>query len=349
VSKRSGFYPCPGVDTAGSNVVSRAGGLLLVETIRTVGLDRELSAALAGWRHPNAVHDPAKILLDLAMTLALGGDCLADIAVLRAEPGVYGPVASDPTVSRAVDRLAHDAAALRGINTARAAARARAWELAGEHAPGHDIDAGQPLIIDVDATLVTSHSDKEGAAPTFKKGFGHHPLWSFVDHGAVGTGEPLSVLLRPGNAGSNTAADHITVIREALRQLPSHRPRSRPGRKILIRIDSAGCTHGLLDWIVGQRLSYSVGFTLPEHIVDALALVPETDWQPAYDADGEPRHSAWVLDATGLLDLSGWPEGMRVIVRKERPVRREALLIRMEVRGLRRRSCRSRTVELRAA
>jgi hypothetical protein len=318
-SKRSGFYPCPGVDPAGSNVVSQAGGLLLVETIRTVGLDRELSAALAGWRHPNAVHDPAKILLDLAMTLALGGDCLADIAVLRAEPGVYGPVVSDPTVSRAVDRLAHDAAALRAIDTARAAARARAWELAGEHAPGHDIDTGQPLIIDVDATLVTAHSDKESAAPTFKKGFGHHPLWSFVDHGSVGTGKPLSVLLRPGNAGSNTAADHITVIREALRQLPSHRPRGRPGRKILIRIDSAGCTHELLDWIVGQRLSYSVGFTLPEHIVDALALVPETDWQPAYDADGEPRPGAWVLEVTGLLDLSGWPAGMRVIVRKERP------------------------------
>jgi len=144
-----------------------------------------------------------------------------------------------------------------------------------------------------------------------------------VDHGGTGdnagTGEPLSVLLRPGNAGSNTAADHITVIREALRQLPGHRPGTRPGRKILIRIDSAGCTHELLDWITSQRLSYSVGFTLPDHIVDELALVPDTDWQPAYDADREPRDDAWVLEVTGLLDLSGWPPGMRVIVRKERP------------------------------
>jgi hypothetical protein len=123
------------VDTAGSNVVSQTGGLLLTETIRAV-VDRALAAALARWRHPNAVHDPAKIVLGLTVTLALGGDCLADIAVLRAEPDVYGLVASDPTVSRVIDRLADDAAAvLRAVDTARAAARSRAWELAGEHAP----------------------------------------------------------------------------------------------------------------------------------------------------------------------------------------------------------------------
>ena len=227
MSKRSGFYPGPVVDTAGSRVVSQAGGLLLTETVRAVGLDRELSAALGPWRLPNAVHDPAKVVLDLAVTLALGGDCLADIAVARAEPGVYGPVASDPTVSRVIDRMAADVPrALAAISAARAAARGRAWALAGEHAPDYGIDAGRPLVIDVDATLVTAHSDKEGAAPTFKRGFGHHPLWAFVDHGTEGTGEPLSVLLRPGNAGSNTAADHISVLREAL-QSPHPRRRRR--------------------------------------------------------------------------------------------------------------------------
>jgi hypothetical protein len=320
VSKRSGFYPCPAADAAGSKVVSQAGGLLLTEAVRAVGLDRELSTALAPWRLPNATHDPAKIVLDLALTLALGGDCLADVAVLRAEPGVYGRVASDPTVSRAIDRFAADVPrALAAIHTARAAARARAWALAGEHAPDPDIGPSAPLVIDVDATLVTAHSDKEGAAPTFKRGYGHHPLWAFCDHGPAGTGEPLSVLLRPGNAGSNTAADHITVLRAALRQLPGQRPGTRPGRRILIRADAAGATHELLDWMVGQRLSYSVGFTLPEHLVDVLAQVPETAWQPAYDADGEPRPGAWVLEVTGLLDLSRWPTGMRVIVRRERP------------------------------
>jgi DDE family transposase len=320
VSKRSGFYPRPAADAAGSKVVSQAGGLLLTETIRAVGLGRELSAVLAPWWRRLAAHDPAKILLDLAVTLALGGDCLADIALLRAEPGVYGPVASDPTVSRTVSRLAEDPArALAAIHTARAAARARAWRLTGNHAPDHGIDAAAPLVIDVDATLVTAHSDKEGAAPTFKRGFGHHPLWAFVDHGTDGTGEPLAVLLRPGNAGSNTAADHITVLRDALRQLPGHRSGVRPGRKILVRADAAGCTHELLDWIVGQRLSYSVGFTLPDAIIDELAKVPEQAWQPAYDADREPRPGAWVLEATGLLNLTAWPKGMRVIIRKERP------------------------------
>ena len=320
MSKSRGFYPRPVVDTAVTAVVSHAGGVLLTETARTVGLDQALSGALGRWRLPLAVHDPAKVVLDLAVTLAVGGDCLSDIAVLRAEPGVYGRVASDPTVSRTIDRLAHDApAALAAINTARAAARARAWALAGRNAPDHQVDPSRPLVIDVDATLITAHSDKQGAAPTFKRGFGHHPLWTFVDHGADGSGEPLSVLLRPGNAGSNTASDHITVIREALRQLPSHRTGRRPGRKILIRADSAGCTHEFLNWLVGQRLSYSVGFTLPEQVLDELAKVPESAWQPAYDTDSEPRPGAWVLEATGLLDLTRWPAGIRVIIRRERP------------------------------
>jgi hypothetical protein len=127
------------------------------------------------------------------------------------------------------------------------------------------------------------------------------------------------VLLRPGNAGSNTAADHITVLREALRQLPGHRAGTRTGRKVLVRSDSAGGTHELLNWLVGQRLSYSVGFTLPDTIADTLATIPESDWQIAYDADGEPRPGAAVVEVTGLLDLSRWPTGMRVIVRRERP------------------------------
>jgi Transposase DDE domain group 1 len=222
--KATGFYPRIGVDASGKKVVSQAGGVLLAETVRASGLDRALAAALVPWLRPLAVHDPAKVVLDLALALALGGDCLADIAVVRAEPAVFGRVASDPTVSRRIDALAADAPrALAAIDTARAAARARVWELAGAHAPHAGADASDPLIVDVDATLVTAHSDKEQAAPTFKKGFGFHPLWAFVDHGPDGTGEPLAVLLRPGSAGSNTAADHVAVIRAALRQLPGHR------------------------------------------------------------------------------------------------------------------------------
>ncbi len=130
-----------------------------------------------------AVHDPAKVVLDLALTLATGGDCLADVAVLRAEPGVFGPVASDPTVSRTIDALAADApAALTAIDGARAQARATVWDLAGEHAPDHDTSAARPLIVDLDATLVGSHSEKEKAAATFKRGYGFHPLCAFVDY-----------------------------------------------------------------------------------------------------------------------------------------------------------------------
>ena len=254
----------------------------------------------------------------------MGGDCLADIALLRAEPGVYGRVASDPTVSRTLDALAADApAALQAIDTARSAARARVWALAGEHAPDHNTTAAAPLVIDIDATLVTAHSEKESAAPTFKHGFGFHPLWTFVDHGPGGSGEPLAVLLRAGNAGSNTAADHITVARQALAQLPGHRPGARPGRRVLIRTDGAGASHEFLNWLHRRRLSYSIGFSLPENTAELLKRIPAEVWTPAHDAGDEIRDEirdgAWVAELTGLLDLSGWPPGMRVIARKERP------------------------------
>ena len=324
MKKRSRFYPHVRVDTSSCAAVGQAGGVLLIDTVAAAGLDVALSAALAAWRKPLAVHDPGKVVLDLAVSLALGGDCLADIALLRSEPGVYGRVASDPTVSRAIDALAADApAALKALDAARAAARARVWALAGEHAPDHAADAAAPLVIDIDATLVTAHSEKESAAPTFKRGFGFHPLWTFVDHGPAGSGEPLAVMLRAGNAGSNTAADHIAVARQALAQLPSHRSgqrsSSRPGRRVLIRTDGAGATHDFLNWLHRRRLSYSIGFGLPENTAELLATIPAEVWTPAYDANDAIRDGAWVAELTELLDLSGWPEGMRVIARKERP------------------------------
>ncbi|GGN29622.1 hypothetical protein GCM10011609_86820 [Lentzea pudingi] len=161
------------VDTTANGIVSCAGATLLIGTTVKTGLDQALSSALSRWRHPNAIHDPGKIVCDLAIALALGGDCLADIAALRAEPGMFGVVASDPTVSRLITALAADTdTALAAIDSARAAARATAWTLAGTHAPDHAISPDDPLIIDLDATLVTAHSDKQNAAPTFKRGFG---------------------------------------------------------------------------------------------------------------------------------------------------------------------------------
>ena len=275
----------------GKGVVSHGGALLLTETARVTGLQDGLSRALDRWRLPRGVHDPGKIVADLAVAVALGGDCLADAGVLRAEPALFGPVASDPVVSRLIARLAADAPS----------------------APGGD---GELIVMDIDATLVTAHSDKEQAAPTWKKGWGFHPLTVFADHGAEGNGEPLAIMLRPGNAGSNTAADHIEAVKLALAQLP---PDQR--KRVLVRADSAGGTHDFLTWLTrrGRRLQYSVGFTITGDVQDAIAKVPARAWTPAYDSDGQVRDGAWVAELTGLLDLSSWPEGIRVIARKERP------------------------------
>jgi hypothetical protein len=320
MQKSTGLYPSLRVDATGKRVVSHGGSVVLAAAADKVGLGRELSAALAPWRKPMAVHDPGKVLMDLAMSLAIGGDCLADIGQLRAEPAVFGHVASDPTVSRLIDTLAGDAVlALRAINTARAAARARAWRLAGKDAPNHERSATAPLVVDVDATLVTAHSEKQHAAATFKRGFGFHPIGAWADHGPGGTGEPLAMLLRPGNAGSNTAADHIAVIKAALAQLPSSTADRRPGRGVLVRTDGAGGTHEFVDWLTRQRVQYSVGFTLNIDITAKVDALPDAAWTPAYDGDGKPRDGASVAELTGVLDLTTWPSGMRIIVRAERP------------------------------
>jgi len=302
------------VSADGSGIVSGAGGLLLVRAAALTGLGQGLSAGLARWRPSRAVHDPGKIVTDLVVALALGGDCLADVAVLRAQPELFGPVASDPVVSRLITALAADARrSLKAIRAARAIARMRAWALAGAAAPG----AGGGLIpLDADATIVTCCSEKEQAAPTWKKTFGFHPLTVFADHGPDGGGEPLAIMLRPGNAGSNTAADHIEAVRLALAQLPKDLR-----RQVLIRADSGGGTHEFLAWLTrpGRRLHYSVGFPMTDDVQATILAVPKTAWTPAYDSERQIRPGAWVAELTGMLDLAGWPEGMRVIVRKERP------------------------------
>jgi hypothetical protein len=302
------------VSADGKGIVSQGGALMVTQTMRATGLDQGLTAALERWRAPRAVHHPGKIIADLVVTLALGGDCLADIAVLRAQPELAGPVASDPVVSRLISALAADAPrALKAIRKARAAARERAWALAGGRAPGGD---GSLVPVDIDATIVLAHSEKEKAASTWKKTFGFHPLAAFADHGAGAAGEALAIVLRPGNAGSNTAAEHIEAARLALAQLPRRRR-----RQVLIRTDSGGGTHDFLAWLTSppRRLHYSVGMTITEDIQQAILALPDRVWEPAYDADAGVRPGAWVAELTGLLDLTGWPEGMRVIVRKERP------------------------------
>jgi hypothetical protein len=285
--------------------------MMLLQTAAASGLAARLSHALAPWRPARSVHDPGKAVLDLAVAIALGGDCLADVAVLRAQPEVFGLVASDPTISRLVDTLAQDPTrAIDAIRAARAGARAQVW------AYRCPLSRDAPVVIDLDATLIGAHSEKEGATPTFKRGFGFHPMLAFVDHGAGGTGEPLVAMLRPGKANANDAADQIAVLDAALAQLPE-RFRSR----VLVRGDAGAGVKEFLWHVHDGGLQYSVGMSGRQPVLDALAVLPEQAWRRALDADGRPREGAHVAELTRWMPatFTGWPPGMRVIARRERP------------------------------
>jgi hypothetical protein len=283
-----------------------------------VGLTHALSAALARRRFVPA-HDRGRVLVDVATVLVAGGEAIGDIETLRHQDGMFGPVAAPATVWRALDEVTP--AALTRIGVARAKIRRQVWAQlpAGvPEVPVADTDLGETVVLDVDATLITAHSDKEQAAANFKGGFGFHPLGVWCDN----TNEMLAVRLRPGNANANHAQDHIALVGEAIGQIPtSHR------RTILVRADSAGASHPVLDWLTsqgrvrGRSVEYSIGFPVNKGIAvhDAIHTVPEPAWTAAVDADGEVRDGAQVAELTGLLDLTRWPAGMRVIVRREKP------------------------------
>jgi hypothetical protein len=318
--------PVPGLvlDGGRESLISSSGALLVQQVIGVAGLDRGLSRALAPWRTGRAVHVPGKVLLDVATAVALGGDCLADVAALRAQPAVFGPVASDPTVSRLFGALAGDVdAAVDAIRAARADARAAVW---GRRRPVAGIpgrrDGGQ-VIVDIDATLVTAHSEKELAEPTHKRGFGFAPMCAFVDHGAPGTGECLAIGLRPGKASPWNSADHIAVLHEALDQLPE-----AERAQVLVRTDTGGCSKALLHQITDLGLEYSIGFAAHETVRAAIEAIPEQAWRAAIDGDGQPRAGAQVAELTAWMPTptrasrpgpQDWPAGMRVIARRERP------------------------------
>lgn len=284
---------------------------MLLQTASVSGLAAGLSRGLSRWREPRSVHDPGKSVLDLVIAIALGGDCLADVAVVRAQPELFGPVASDPTISRLIDSLAGDpAAAIDAIRAARAAARANVW---GHRSP---VAARDQVVVDLDATLVGAHSEKEGATPNFKRGFGFHPMLAFVDHGHEGTGEPVAGMLRPGKANANDAADQIAVLDAALAQLPEE-VRAR----VLVRGDTGAGVQAFVHHIHDLGLEYSVGVYGRQPILDALDALPKQAWRKALDADGRPRDGAQVAELTRWLPATfvGWPPGMRVIARRERP------------------------------
>ena len=254
-------------------MVGHAGARLLADVADATGLTSAVSEALAGLRQRQGGHDPGRVAVDVAVMLADGGVAIADLAVLRDQPGLFGPVASDPTAWRVLSDV--DSDALVRLRTARARARELAWAQAAEtrSALPASTAAGQPvpgLVLDLDASIVLCHSEKESASKTWKKNFGYHPLFCFLDN----TREALSGLLREGRAGSNTTADHITVLDEALTQIPDAH---RYGTEILIRSDSAGCTYGFLAHIRSLRehginTFFSVGVAITEPIRDAIRV-----------------------------------------------------------------------------
>jgi hypothetical protein len=316
------------LDPGRESLVSSAGGVLLGQVVRVSGLERVLSAGLAPWRSARSVHDPGKVLVDIAAAVALGGDCLADVAVVRAQPVLFGVVASDPTVSRVIARLAADAAqVLPAIRAARAKARAAVWSRRRPLAGTAGSRDGGLVIVDLDATLVGAHSDKQGAAPTYKKGFGFAPMCAFVDHGEHGTGEVLALDLRPGNASPFNAADHITCLDAALAQLPE----AERGQ-VLVRADAGGGSKAFLHHITDLDLEYSIGFPAQGPVQQAIQTIPESVWVDAIDSDGMPREGAQVADLTDWMPTptaptrsparfgpQHWPQTMRVIARRERP------------------------------
>ena len=220
----------------GEGVVSHAGAALLVGLADRLGLTAALAWRAGRGQTPRHRHDAGAVLRDLAVMLADGGDCLSDLAALRDQPALFGPVASTATAWRVIEQVAGDELGLAGLRAARAQARGRAWQ-AGAHADGL-------LLVDIDGTLVAAHSDKQGAAGTYKGGFGFYPLVCFLDR-QDGTGEALAGILRPGNAGSNTAADHIEVVDLALAQLPTA-ARDQP---IVVRADTGGATHAFTSYL----------------------------------------------------------------------------------------------------
>lgn len=303
------------VSATGTGLVSRSGVALLRELTEMTGLVQGWTEQLLDtYKAIPTVHAPGRVLADLAVTIADGGDALSHLATLRDQDKLFSVVASAPTAWRVIDRV--DTEHLARLRAVRAEARERAWAAGA----GPDLSAG--LTIDLDATILISHSEKQNAAATWKKTFGFHPLMAYLDRPDVSGGEALAGMLRTGKAGSNTAADHQQVLVMALAALPAH-ARPRPGDpdspQVLIRTDSAGSTHAFAKTLRDAGCGFSLGFSVDGPVQTAILALAEDAWEAAHDIDGEDRDGAWVTEITGHLDLSKWPVGSRVIIRRERP------------------------------
>jgi len=306
------------IEAAGEGVVAHVGLHALGAFADRLGVGDALSARIppAGERLP--LHDRGKVLTQAMLMLAGGGESCADIEALRAQERLFGAVPSDSTLYRTFRQI--DPATLAGVWRAMAEVRADVWRRSSI------TNNDRPVVLDIDATLVEVHSEnKAGTAPTYKRGFGFHPMLCFAD----ATGEALAARLRPGNAGANTVTDHLGVLDDAVAQLPAevaagHRPgdpASMVARPVVVRTDSAGCTHGFVAGCRDRNIGFAVVARSNKQVAAAISRTytetATSRWEPARRQDGELRDGAQVAELTDLVDLSGWPAGTRLIVRRE--------------------------------
>ncbi|MFG2885918.1 IS1380 family transposase [Streptomyces sp. NPDC048297] len=320
--ERTGWDRRLSVVADGKRLIGHAGAVLLRRCADRTGLTDALawvlpSSTAAGWR------DRAGVLVQLTVAIVLGAANLSEAEQLQLHHRLlFGPAASDSTARRTLATL--DETALAAIARARARVRRHVWSLLHLRPGGFPwlTVAGMRLtgwiVIDLDATVITATSKKAGAAVTFKKTFGFHPLAAWC----ANTTESLAMLLRPGNAGANTVADHICVLTDALAQIPGS-----SAAKILIRADGDGATHGLLEHLEAlnttrRTVRYTVGWKITEDDEQAIAQLPEAAWETSLHQDGSLQEGYFVAGLTGLNTREGWPEGMRLIVRRMRPTRR---------------------------
>ena len=307
------------IEAEGDGVVAHVGLHALGALADRLGLGGALSARIPPRGERLPVHDRGKVVVQAMLMLAGGGEACSDIEPLRAQERLFGAVPSDSTLYRT---FRHDlgAATLAGVWEAVASVRAQVWR---RSSVTNTVD---PVVLDIDATLVEVHSaNKAGTAPTYKRGFGFHPMLCFAD----ATGEALAARLRPGNAGANTVADHLGVLDDAIAQLPAevaagHRPGDPADtvtRPVVVRADSAGCTHGFVQGCRARNIGFAVVARSNKDIAAAIsrtfAETGPSRWAPALRQNGEPRDGAQVAELTDLVDTSKSPEGTRLIVRRE--------------------------------
>ncbi|MDQ0819793.1 hypothetical protein QFZ79_002083 [Arthrobacter sp. V4I6] len=323
MQKSTCVFPSVPVTFTGQSLVSHAGVKVLTGFMDALGFGALCEDRLGQFVPAGATHRPGRLVGSLAAMLAAGGEHVSDLDILRVSPGVFGQLPSNATVSRFFERTVTNPELFGyGIETLTRQLRSTAWEAAGNRNPALSATAADPLILDLDATLVASHSEKENVAGTYKGGYGFAPFIASCDYGAGnGTGEILACLLRTGNAGANSADDHIRVFETAVSGLPEgffDETGALAGENVLVRTDSAGASRKFLWYLHSRNAQFSVSYPVPAakaHMVDWIN--DKKNWQPALDQAGNDRTDAWVINATDIIPLTDYPPGTNLFLRAE--------------------------------